>query len=79
MHPDKSPGLDGFNPAFYQCFWSIVKNDVVKICKKFMCTGELPEGINQTLICLIPKIKVPQTMADLRPISLCNVLVRILS
>lgn len=79
MHPDKSPGLDGFNPAFYQFFWNIVKKDVIQLCQKFMCTGEFPEGMNRTLVCLIPKIKVLQTMADLRPISLCNVLVRILS
>lgn len=44
-----------------------------------METGDLPEGSNHSLVCLIPKIKVPQTMTDLRPISLCNVLVRILS
>ncbi|KAF2308523.1 hypothetical protein GH714_010323 [Hevea brasiliensis] len=24
MHPDKSPGPDGMNPAFHQCFWNIV-------------------------------------------------------
>ncbi|XP_074374257.1 uncharacterized protein LOC141714646 [Apium graveolens] len=32
MHPEKSPGIDGFNPAFYQVFWSIVKHDVVNFC-----------------------------------------------
>lgn len=44
-----------------------------------METGLLLAGINHSLICLIPKIKMPQTMSDLRPISLCNILVRILS
>lgn len=24
MHPDRSPGPDGFNPAFYQKFWDLV-------------------------------------------------------
>ncbi|KAL8154887.1 hypothetical protein AgCh_000296 [Apium graveolens] len=41
--------------------------------------GELPSGLNRTLVCLIPKVKHPKKVADLRPISLCNVLMRILS
>lgn len=24
MHPDRSPGPDGFNPAFFQSFWNVV-------------------------------------------------------
>lgn len=24
MHPDKSPGPDGFNPAFFQCCWDTI-------------------------------------------------------
>ena len=79
MQPEKAPGIDGFNPAFYQSFWGVVKHDVVDFCQKFMGTGELPMGVNRTLVCLIPKVKGPETMANLRPISLCNVLVRILS
>lgn len=79
MHPDKSPGIDGLNPAFFQMFWSVVGYDVAQFCQKFMSTGELPMGVNRTLVCLIPKVKSPQTMSELRPISLCNVLVRILS
>ncbi|XP_074378461.1 uncharacterized protein LOC141719998 [Apium graveolens] len=79
MHPDKSPGPDGFNPAFFRSFWSVVGVDVVRFCQVFMTTGTLREGVNHSLVCLIPKVKTPQTCADLRPISLCNVLARILS
>ncbi|CAK8568525.1 unnamed protein product [Lathyrus sativus] len=28
MHPDKSPGPDGFNPAFYQKFWHLCGDDI---------------------------------------------------
>ncbi|KAL8120291.1 hypothetical protein AgCh_017451 [Apium graveolens] len=55
MHSEKSPGSDGFNPAFYQSFWEVVKEDVIHFCREFMSTGELPAGVNQTIICLIPK------------------------
>lgn len=44
-----------------------------------MTMGELLEGSNDSLVCLIPKVREPQTMARLRPILLCNVMVRILS
>ncbi|XP_074328042.1 uncharacterized protein LOC141665954 [Apium graveolens] len=79
MHPDKASGPDGFNPAFYQVYWDIVHVELVDFCRTFLQTGELPAGVNNTCVCLIPKVKKPKTMGDLRPISLCNVLVRILS
>ncbi|KAL8089304.1 hypothetical protein AgCh_038925 [Apium graveolens] len=56
MHPYKASGIDGFNPAFYQAFWSVVEIDVVKFCRDFMQTGLLPEGVNKALVCLIPKV-----------------------
>ncbi|WOH11480.1 hypothetical protein DCAR_0830967 [Daucus carota subsp. sativus] len=79
MHPDKASGPDGFNPAFYQIYWDIVHVDLVQFCRNFMQTGELPAGVNNARVCLIPKVKEPKTMGDLRPISLCNLLVQILS
>lgn len=79
MHTDKSPGRDGLNPAFYQTFWPIVGPDVVQFCQNYLRTGELPHESNSTVVCLIPKKKNPQIMQDLRPISLCNVVIRVLS
>jgi carbamoylphosphate synthase small subunit len=28
MHPDKAPGPDSFNPAFYQHFWDLCGDDI---------------------------------------------------
>lgn len=71
MHPEKSPGLDGLNPRFFQAFWDILGNNVVRICDEFIRSGKLPNGMNQTQIVLIPKKARPKTMGDLRPINPC--------
>lgn len=75
MHSDKAPGIDGLNPSFFQVFWDIAGPDFVVCADLSFYTGALPESMNATLVCLIPKKQV----ADLRPISLCNVIMRMLS
>ena len=44
-----------------------------------MLTGDLPSGMNHKFITLIPKRKIPKTMKDLRPIYLCNIVLKILT
>lgn len=41
--------------------------------------GPLPEGWDDTIIVMIPKTNTPQMLKDLRPISLCNVLYKLIS
>lgn len=77
MHPEKSPGPDGLGPCFFQSYWDVVGPDVVSFCKVFCSTGKLPEKANNALIVLIPKKEHPETMMDLRPIALCNVLYKV--
>lgn len=79
MYKDKSPGPDGFNPGFYQRFWSTVGEDVTDACISWLNAGSFPNGLNHTNVALIPKVEGPKSVRDLRPISLCNVVYKILS
>uniref|UniRef100_A0A803PUD0 Reverse transcriptase domain-containing protein n=1 Tax=Cannabis sativa TaxID=3483 RepID=A0A803PUD0_CANSA len=79
MHPDKSPGPDGMTPGFFQKLWPVVGNDVRLLVRSFFDSGYFPPSLNETNIVLIPKKKNAEFMTDLRPISLCNVLYKVIS
>ncbi|XP_019163544.1 PREDICTED: uncharacterized protein LOC109159890 [Ipomoea nil] len=80
MSPDKSPGPDGFNPAFFQHFWSEIGPDISAFILNLLTTGDdFPVGFNDAYVTLIPKKSSPTTMGDLRPIALCNVIYKVLS
>lgn len=79
MHPDKAPGPDGMTPTFFQKNWKVVGKDVVHLTRKFFLTGVIGENMNATNILLIPKKKHPSLSTELRPIALCNVVMKIVT
>ncbi|XP_061993460.1 uncharacterized protein LOC133711342 [Rosa rugosa] len=79
MYPTKSPGPDGMPPLFFQHYWESIGTDVTEVVHNFLHSGQLLKQINFTHICLIPKVDSPETMADLRPIALCNVIYKLCS
>ena len=79
MHPTKSPGPDGMSPIFFKNYWDIVGVKVINCVLNALNSGIMPWGINDTYICLIPKVKSPQKITEFRPISLCNVIYKIMS
>ncbi|KAF7150605.1 hypothetical protein RHSIM_Rhsim02G0226500 [Rhododendron simsii] len=79
MDGRKAPGPDGFVAAFYQENWDWMGMDIVQASLAFFESGFMLKELNQTLITLIPKVPNPQCVSDFRPISLCNVLYKVLS
>lgn len=72
-------GADGMTAVFFQQFWQVVRPQATEEIMKFFETGSFSKEWNFTQLCLIPKkVKFP-LMSDLRPISLCSIMYKVIS
>ncbi|KAL0005393.1 hypothetical protein SO802_012954 [Lithocarpus litseifolius] len=75
----KALGPDGLHAGFFQRFWMIVGESVQNEVKKIFKDTKVPKYLNRTNIVLIPKIAGPETLGNYLPISLCNIVYKIVS
>ena len=76
---DKSPGPDGWSVEFFLWFFNLVGLELLRVVEQSRIEGEVINSINATFITLIPTCEKPLTFADFRPISLYNLIYKLIS
>ena len=77
MEKGSAPGPDGFTVDFYQFFWDLVKEEVWEIVEESRKSKSIIKAFNATFLTLIPKEQGANSPDKFRPISLCNVILKI--
>ena len=79
MEANTAPGPNGLPPIFYKQFWAKIGDEVSTVVLAVLNSGIIPPNLNHTFITLIPKIQSPRRVTDFRPISLSNVLYKLIA
>lgn len=79
MEGNKAPGPDGYSVSFFQHYWELIQNEIFDMVANFFHRGYILKELNFTNLVLIAKKECPDSPGDYRPISLCNVVYRIIS
>lgn len=75
----KAPGPGGFSSGFFRSSWHILAQMVFEAVKEFFEAGKLCRQINATSITLIPKNDKPLNIREFRPLSCCNVVLKVIT
>ena len=75
----KAPGADGMPAIFYKRIWSTEREAVTREVLHVLRGGSIADGWNESIVVLIPKVRNPNRIKDLCPISLCNVVYKLVS
>jgi hypothetical protein len=76
---NKCPGPDGFNFAFLKKSWDVIKGELRILFDQFHGIGSLPKSLLSYFVTLVPKVHLPHTLGDYRPISLLGCLYKIIT
>ena len=76
---DKSLGPDGWPVEFYLDFFEILGPDLVKVVESSKREGRVAPSLNSTFIAFISRKEKPISFADFQPISLCNLVYKLIS
>ncbi|XP_074277647.1 uncharacterized protein LOC141601278 [Silene latifolia] len=76
---NKSPGPDGYSSQFFKDSWHILGKEITEAIKDVFNSGKLLKQCNNTIITLVPKVDIPETVMQFRPIACCNTVYKCLS
>ena len=79
LGPDKAAGPDGFNAKIIQNNWGIFGPSILKEIYEFFNTGHMPTHIARSNMVLIPKTEEATHVGQFCPISVCNIVYKIIS
>jgi hypothetical protein len=79
LGPTKASGPDGFIALFYKKYWHLINKEVLVCVDQFFFNHCLLREQNKSFIALIPKASGSHTTRQFRPISLCNIVYKIIS
>lgn len=79
MKSYKAPGPDGFLPIFFKMFWNDVGDDVWRFVKKaFECESIDPRAVESLLVLILKGDRLLPSRIFF-PITLCNVIYKLIS
>lgn len=79
MEKGKAPGPDGFRIDFFQNCWDLVKEELWEVVEESRRTKRVLKDFNATFLSLIPKEQGADSPGKFQPISLCNVVLKIIT
>jgi hypothetical protein len=79
MKTGNSSGPHGFTSNLFQKCWKIIGKDIWEVVEESHMLGSMLKAFNATFLALIPKEKEANTTEKFRPITLCNIIYKIVS
>lgn len=77
MSPLKAPGPDSIQAIFFQKTWEVTGVALFDYAMEVVEKAEITPGSNDSLPVLTPKEEKPYSMKGFRPISLCNICIKL--
>jgi hypothetical protein len=75
----KIHGPDGWTIKFFLEFFDLLGHDLLEVVEESRVKGKIIGAINATFVELIPKSDKPKSFDGFRPISLCNLVYKVIS
>ncbi|KAE8674238.1 hypothetical protein F3Y22_tig00111769pilonHSYRG00648 [Hibiscus syriacus] len=79
IYPRKAPGIDGLSASFFLLHYDLIGRDIINLCMQLLNGSLGMSMVIKTVMVLIPKVEDPQLIKQLRNISLCTVVYKIVS